>query len=115
MPDPKRILSNYPIQLSGGMKQRVCISEALSVAAKLLIADEPTTSLDVTIQAQVLGLLTKLVEKKNMSTILITHSLGIVRELTDRVYVMYAGNIVETVRTKELFANPLHPYTCGLI
>ena len=115
MPDPERILKNYPIQLSGGMRQRVCISEAISVAAKLLIADEPTTSLDVTIQDQVLRLLIKLVEKKNMSIILITHSLGIVRELTNRVYVMYAGNIVETVRTKELFANPLHPYTRGLI
>jgi peptide/nickel transport system ATP-binding protein len=115
MPDPERILKNYPIQLSGGMRQRVCISEAISVAAKLLIADEPTTSLDVTIQDQVLRLLTKLVEKKNMSIILITHSLGIVRELTNRVYVMYAGNIVETATTKELFANPLHPYTRGLI
>lgn len=115
MPDPERILKNYPIQLSGGMRQRVCISEAISVAPKLLIADEPTTSLDVTIQDQVLRLLLKLVEKNNMTIILITHSLGIVRELTDRVYVMYAGNIAETVRTKELFANPLHPYTRGLI
>lgn len=115
MPDPERILDNYPVQLSGGMRQRVCISEAISVAPKLLIADEPTTSLDVTIQDQVLRLLSKLVEKKKMSIILITHSLGIVRELTDRVYVMYAGNIVETAKTTVLFNNPLHPYTRGLL
>lgn len=115
MPDPERILTNYPMQLSGGMRQRICISEALSVRAKLLIADEPTTSLDVTIQDQVLRLLADLVEKRNMSIILITHALGIVRQLTDRVYVMYAGNIVETAGTKELFANPLHPYTRGLL
>jgi len=115
MPDSERILSNYPVQLSGGMRQRICISEALSVAARLLMADEPTTSLDVTIQDQVLRLLAKLVEEKNISIILITHTLGIVRELTDRVYVMYAGNIVETAKTEELFNNPLHPYTRGLM
>jgi len=115
MADPERILSSYPIQLSGGMRQRVCISEALSVNAKLLIADEPTTSLDVTIQDQILRLLTELVEKENLSIILITHTFGIVRELTDRIYVMYAGNIVETAATKDLFTNPLHPYTRGLL
>lgn len=115
MPDPERILNNFPVQLSGGMRQRVCISEAISVNPNLLIADEPTTSLDVTIQDQVLRLLSRLVEKKKMSIILITHSLGIVRELTDRVYVMYAGNIVETAKTTVLFTNPLHPYTRGLL
>jgi len=115
MPDPERILNRYPTQLSGGMRQRICISEALSVKAKLLIADEPTTSLDVTIQDQILRLLVELVKKENLSIILITHTFGIVRELTDRIYVMYAGNIVETAKTKDLFNNPLHPYTRGLL
>ncbi len=113
--DPERLLRSYPIQLSGGMRQRVCIGMALSTGPELLIADEPGTSLDVTIQDQVLRLLRKLVEEKNTSIILITHTLGIVRELTDRVYVMYAGNMVEVAATKKLFANPLHPYTQGLI
>ena len=97
------------------MRQRVCIAMALATESELLIADEPTTSLDVTIQDQVLRLLGKLVREKETSTILITHSLGIVREWTDRVYVMYAGTIVETAPTKELFSNPLHPYTQGLM
>jgi len=113
--DPERLLRSYPIQLSGGMRQRVCIGMALATHPELLIADEPGTSLDVTIQDQILRLLRALVENKNTSVILITHSLGIVRELTDRVYVMYAGNIVETSSTHELFAHPLHPYTQGLI
>ena len=113
--DPERLLGSYPIQLSGGMRQRVCIGMALSTSPELLIADEPGTSLDVTIQDQVLRLLRTLVEEKNTSVILITHTLGIVRELTDRVYVMYAGNMVEVAATKKLFANPLHPYTQGLI
>ena len=113
--DPERLLRSYPIQLSGGMRQRVCIGMALSTSPELLIADEPGTSLDVTIQDQVLRLLRTLVEEKNTSVILITHTLGIVRELTDRVYVMYAGNMVEVAATKKLFANPLHPYTQGLI
>jgi peptide/nickel transport system ATP-binding protein len=115
LPDSERILENYPIQLSGGMRQRICIAMALATESQLLIADEPTTSLDVTIQDQVLRLLGKLVTEKETSTILITHSLGIVREWTDRVYVMYAGNMVETARTGELFSNPLHPYTQGLM
>jgi peptide/nickel transport system ATP-binding protein len=115
LPDSARILKNYPIQLSGGMRQRICIAMALATESQLLIADEPTTSLDVTIQDQVLRLLGKLVTEKETSTILITHSLGIVREWTNRVYVMYAGNMVETARTRELFANPLHPYTQGLM
>ena len=113
--DPERLLRSYPIQLSGGMRQRVCIGMALSTHPKLLIADEPGTSLDVTIQDQVLRLLRTLVEEKNTSIILITHTLGIVRELTDRVYVMYAGNMVEVATTKKLFANPRHPYTQGLL
>jgi peptide/nickel transport system ATP-binding protein len=113
--DPERLLNSYPVQLSGGMRQRVCIGMALATHPELLIADEPGTSLDVTIQDQVLRLLRTLVEEKNTSVILITHTLGIVREMTDRVYVMYAGDIVEVAATKKLFANPLHPYTQGLI
>lgn len=113
--DAERLLRSYPIQLSGGMRQRVCIGMALATNPKLLIADEPGTSLDVTIQDQVLRLLHRLVEEHNTSVILITHTLGIVRETTDRVYVMYAGNIVETASTETLFAQPLHPYTQGLI
>jgi peptide/nickel transport system ATP-binding protein len=115
LPDTERILENYPIQLSGGMRQRICIAMALATESQLLIADEPTTSLDVTIQDQVLRLLGALVTEKETSTILITHSLGIVREWTDRVYVMYAGGMVETARTGELFSKPLHPYTQGLL
>jgi peptide/nickel transport system ATP-binding protein len=113
--DPERLLKSYPIQLSGGMRQRVCIGMALATRPELLIADEPGTSLDVTIQDQVLRLLRTLVVEKNTSVILITHTLGIVREMADRVYVMYAGNMVEVASTKKLFAKPLHPYTQGLI
>lgn len=113
--DPERLLDSYPLQLSGGMRQRVCIAMALAAQPKLLIADEPGTSLDVTIQAQVLNLLHELVEKRNMAFIMITHSLGVVRERTDRLCVMYAGNIVEEAPTIKLFANPLHPYTQGLL
>jgi peptide/nickel transport system ATP-binding protein len=115
MPDPERILTNYPIQLSGGMRQRVCISEAFSTAARLLLADEPTTNLDVTIQDQILRRLDELVQKTGTSFLLISHSLGVVRNVTDRVYIMYAGNIVEEARTKELFARPQHPYTVALL
>jgi peptide/nickel transport system ATP-binding protein len=113
--DPERLLHSYPIQLSGGMRQRVCIGMALATNPKLLIADEPGTSLDVTIQDQVLRLLRRLVEEHNTSVILITHTLGIVRETTNRVYVMYAGSMVETATTEKLFSQPLHPYTQGLI
>ena len=115
LPDPDRILECYPFQLSGGMRQRICIAMALATRSQILIADEPTTSLDVTIQDQVLRLLGKLVTEKNTSTILISHSLGIVREWTQRVYVMYAGSIIESALTKELFTHPLHPYTQGLM
>lgn len=115
MPDPERILRSYPIQLSGGMRQRVCISEALSTVSSLLIADEPTTNLDVTIQDQILRRLDELVLKRKTSILLITHSLGVIKNLTERVYIMYAGTIVEAAKTKDLFANPFHPYTKALL
>lgn len=115
MPDPERILQNYPFQLSGGMRQRVCIAMALATESRLLIADEPTTNLDVTIQDQVLKLICALVSEKGSSLILITHSLGVAREMTDKIYVMYAGNIVEKALTCEIFEDPLHPYTIGLL
>ncbi len=115
LPDPERMLDSYPVQLSGGMRQRVCIAFAIATARELLIADEPTTNLDVTIQDQVLRLIRNLVEKKGTSLILITHSLGLVREITERVYVMYAGNMIEMAPTSLLFEKPLHPYTQGLL
>jgi peptide/nickel transport system ATP-binding protein len=115
MPDPERIMTCYPIQLSGGMRQRVCIAEALMRPVELLLADEPTTNLDVTIQDQILRKLDELVEEKGMSILLITHSLGVVMDLTERVYIMYAGSIVEEGKTEQLFTNPKHPYTQGLL
>lgn len=115
LPDAERLLKNYPFQLSGGMRQRVCIAMALAGSRELIIADEPGTSLDVSIQDQILRLLRTLVEERNTSIILITHTLGVVRELADRVYVMYAGNMVEVAPTDELFSQPLHPYTVGLM
>ena len=115
LPDIERMLTNYPFQLSGGMRQRVCIAAAISSQRNLLIADEPGTSLDVTIQYQINQLLNEIVKKRNMSTILITHSLGVAREMTDRIYVMYAGTIVETAPPDVLFKNPVHPYTKGLL
>lgn len=113
--DPERILSSYPFQLSGGMRQRVCIAMAIAVPGGLLIADEPGTSLDVTIQDQILRLLQEIVSTKGTSVILITHSLGVVREMSDRAYVMYAGSMVENAPSRELVKNPLHPYTRGLV
>ncbi len=113
--DADRILNSYPYQLSGGMKQRICIAMGLVVPRKLLIADEPGTALDVTIQDQIHRLLSILVEEKQMSLIMITHSLGVARELVDTIYVMYAGDIVEVASTNELFKQPLHPYTKGLM
>jgi peptide/nickel transport system ATP-binding protein len=115
LPDAERMLASYPVQLSGGMRQRSCIAFAIATARDLLIADEPTTNLDVTIQDQVLRLIKELVQQKGTSLILITHSLGLAREVTDRVYVMYAGNMIEMAATQELFDNPLHPYTQGLL
>jgi peptide/nickel transport system ATP-binding protein len=115
MPDPERIMTNYPVQLSGGMRQRVCIAEALSTNANLMLADEPTTNLDVTIQDQILRKLDELVEEKGASVVMITHSMGVVRDLTERVNIMYAGSIVEKGETKEVLANPMHPYSRGLM
>ena len=115
LPDPERLLDNYPIQLSGGMRQRICIAMALVSANKLLIADEPSTNLDVTIGDQVLRLIGNLVEEKGTSVILISHALGAVKGLVDRVAVMYAGNIIEDAKKDDLFSDPLHPYTRGLI
>jgi len=115
LPDPERVLDSYPFQLSGGMRQRICIAMSLATAKDLLIADEPTTNLDVTIQDQVLRLMKNLVEKRNLSVILISHALGTVRGTVDTVYVMYAGNMIETAETEELFSNPLHPYAQGLL
>ncbi len=115
LPDPERMLINYPFQLSGGMRQRVCIAMAISSPRNLLIADEPGTSLDVTIQDQIHRLLNEIVENRNTAIILITHSLGVAREMTDRIYVMYAGTIVEMATPEILFENPVHPYTKGLL
>lgn len=111
LPEPERILDSYPFQLSGGMKQRVNIAMSLVSASELLIADEPGTSLDVTIEDQILRLLKKIVEEKRISIVLITHALGTVKHFVDRVYVMYAGTIVESGPTSKVFSNPLHPYT----
>ena len=115
LPDPERMLVNYPFQLSGGMKQRVCIAMSISSPRNLIIADEPGTSLDVTIQDQIMRLLNEIVKKKKTSLLLITHSLGVAKEMTDRIYVMYAGTIVETAPPNILFNNPVHPYTKGLL
>ena len=115
IPDPQRVLKNYPHQLSGGMSQRVMIAMAMSCEPDLLIADEPTTALDVTIQAQILELMKKIQQDKGMSILLITHDLGVVAEMCSRVIVMYAGKIVEEAPVDVLFANPTHPYTQGLI
>lgn len=115
IPDPGRRISEYPHQLSGGMRQRVMIAMAIACEPALIIADEPTTALDVTIQAQILRLLKGLTESLNTALILISHDLGIIAEIADEVVVMYAGKIVEYAMTHELFANPLHPYTIGLL
>ncbi|GAB4169162.1 MAG: ABC transporter ATP-binding protein [Thalassobaculales bacterium] len=115
IPSPERRVDDYPHQMSGGMRQRVMIAMALACRPKLLIADEPTTALDVTIQAQILDLLQDLREKTGTSIILITHDLGVVAELAHRVVVMYAGRIVEEARVADLFGDPQHPYTLGLL
>ncbi len=115
VPDPARRAYEYPHQLSGGLRQRVMIAMALALGPKLLIADEPTTALDVTIQAQILDLLMGLQEEMQMAVILITHDLGVIAETADRVVVMYAGRVVEEASAEQLFETPLHPYTQGLL
>ncbi len=115
LPDPQSVMSLYPHELSGGMQQRVIMAVALSGSPSLIIADEPTTALDVTIQAQVLALLKKLKDALDLSVLLITHNLGLVRELCDRVAIMYAGSIVEVAEVQRIFQNPRHPYTRGLL
>jgi oligopeptide/dipeptide ABC transporter ATP-binding protein len=115
IPRAEKIVDEYPHQLSGGMRQRVMIAMALACQPKLLIADEPTTALDVTIQAQILVLMNELKEKLDTAIILITHDLGVVAEMADHVIVMYAGKVVEDAPVEELFDNPRHPYTKGLM
>jgi peptide/nickel transport system ATP-binding protein len=113
--EPERIMKKYPFTLSGGMRQRVMIAIALSCNPKLLIADEPTTALDVTIQAQIMKLMSELQKELDMSIILITHDIGIVAEMADRVLVMYAGQIIEEANVEDLFYQPAHPYTQALL
>lgn len=115
IPEPEKRMDAYPYELSGGMCQRVIIAMAVCCKPKFIIADEPTTALDVTVQAQVLDLLKDLQKEMNTSILLITHNLGVVWEMCDKVMVMYAGNTVESAETKELYANPMHPYTWGLL
>ena len=115
IPSPEQRINDYPHQLSGGQRQRVMIAMALACNPQLLIADEPTTALDVTIQAQILELIDQLRRNKGLALLLITHDLGIVAQRADWVHVMYAGQIVESAATEELLSNPLHPYTRGLL
>jgi oligopeptide transport system ATP-binding protein len=115
IPDPKRRVEDYPHQFSGGMQQRIMIAMALSCNPELLIADEPTTAVDVTVQAQLLELVSKLRTEYGTAVIFITHNLGLVARHVDRVYVMYAGRIVESASTEAIFSQPTHPYTRGLL
>ena len=115
IPDPEQRMKNYPFEMSGGMRQRVMIAIAVACKAKLIIADEPTTALDVTTQAQVMELLLSLVEKMHTSLIVVTHNLGLVTRHADRIYVMYAGRVVESGTTEDLLMHPRHPYTIGLL
>ena len=115
IPDPQMRAKQYPHELSGGLKQRILIAMATSLSPRLLIADEPTTALDVTIQAQILQLISEQCEKEKMSLLMITHDLGVVREMADRVYVMYCGKIVEQGTVDEILQTPQHPYTKALI
>jgi oligopeptide/dipeptide ABC transporter ATP-binding protein len=113
--NPESRLRSYPHEFSGGMRQRVMIAMALALEPRVLIADEPTTALDVTIQAQVLDLLRRLTEERGTATILVTHDLGVLAGMADRVNVMYAGAVIESGTTDDLFAKPRHPYTVGLL
>jgi oligopeptide/dipeptide ABC transporter ATP-binding protein len=115
VPSPRTIMARYPHQLSGGMRQRAMIAMALACQPRLLIADEPTTALDVTIQAQILELLEELQEKMKMAMLFISHNLGVMARLCNRIGVMYAGSLVELADKKSLFTSPLHPYTIGLL
>jgi len=115
LPDPARRAREYPHQMSGGMRQRAMIAMALALSPALLIADEPTTALDVTIQAQIMALLQEMREEEKMAVLLITHDLGVVHEFADRTAIMYLGRIVEIAPTADLFADPVHPYTQGLL
>ncbi|MEM2093535.1 MAG: ABC transporter ATP-binding protein, partial [Candidatus Bathyarchaeia archaeon] len=115
IPDPERVVDSYPHELSGGMQQRIVIAIALACSPLLLLADEPTTNLDVTVQAQILDLIMRLKQRFGSSVIYITHDMGVIAEISDRVAVMYAGNVVEVAPVKEIFKNPLHPYTRALL
>jgi oligopeptide/dipeptide ABC transporter ATP-binding protein len=115
MPDPERRAKEYPHQMSGGMRQRAMIAMALALSPSLLIADEPTTALDVTIQAQIMALLQEMRGQERMAVLLITHDLGVVHDFADRTAIMYLGRIVEIAPTRDLFADPVHPYTQGLL
>ena len=115
IPDPERRMQNYPFELSGGMRQRILIAISVACNSKLIIADEPTTALDVTIQAQVMELLQDIVARKKTSLIIVTHNLGLVTRHTKRIYVMYAGKVIESGTTEELITKPKHPYTRGLL
>ncbi|MDR2780385.1 MAG: ABC transporter ATP-binding protein [Synergistaceae bacterium] len=115
LPDSGRIMKSYPYQLSGGMKQRVCIAMTIAAGRELMLADEPGTSLDVTIQDQILRLINQLVLDGNIAVIMVSHSLGVIRESTGYVNIMYAGTVVESGNTEEVFKNPAHPYTVALM
>jgi peptide/nickel transport system ATP-binding protein len=115
LPDPERIMKSFPYQLSGGMKQRVCIAVTIAAGRRLMLADEPGTSLDVTIQDQILRLINNLTANKGLSVIMVSHSLGVIRESTSYVNIMYAGTVVESGATDDVFKNPRHPYTMALM
>ena len=115
IPDPEKVLDYYPYQLSGGMAQRILIAISLIGSPRILLADEPTTALDVTVQKQIINLLNKITEDSNLSMLYITHNLGVTRKIAQRVYIMYAGQIVEMGEVDKIFDEPLHPYTSGLI
>lgn len=115
IPDPEERMKNYPFELSGGMRQRVLIAMAIACKSKLIIADEPTTALDVTTQAQIMELLMSLVKENKTSLVIVTHNLGLVSRYSERIYVMYAGRIVESGATRDILTSPKHPYTMGLL